>query len=274
VLWLTDRDWFGLAVLIYGLSTVYSVFLWRHGFRQHNRVSYLLLLAGFLCHTTAMWQRGFSLDRCPVNNLFEATMFTAWTIVTAYLLIGTWSRVRFLGAFASPILLALGVFALNRQLDTAHSPARESVDAWTSLHAALVLLSYGAFGLSAVAALMFLTHDHNLKFHKLRAVFSLMPPIERLGLVVSRLLLVGFVLLTLGMVVGTVWARKPAGVSFISDTKVIWSVLVWVLYGILLVLRWRFAEGGRRTAWASLGIFGFVMLTFWGTNLLSAIHRP
>jgi HemX protein len=272
--WLTDRDWFGLAVLIYGLSTVYSVFLWRRGFREDNHASYLLLLAGFLCHTAAMWKRGFSLDRCPVNNLFEATMFTGWAIVTAYLVIGLWSRVRFLGAFASPILVALGVFALNRQLDTAHGPAREAVDAWTSLHAALVLLGYGAFGLSAVAAVMFLTQDHNLKFHKLRAVFSLMPPIERLGLVVSRLLSVGFVLLTLGMVVGAVWAKKPTGVSFVRDTKVIWSVLVWALYGMLLVMRWRFAQGGRRIAWASLGIFAFVMLTFWGTNLLSAIHRP
>ena len=272
--WLADRDWFLLAVVIYGLSTLYSVFLWRRGFREHSRVSYLLLLAGFLCHTTAMWKRGFSLDRCPVNNLFEATMFTAWTIVTAYLAIGLWSRVRFLGAFASPILLALGVFALNRQLDTAHSPVRDAVDAWTSVHAALVLLGYGAFGLSAVAALMFLTQEHNLKFHKLRAVHSLMPSIARMELVVSRLALVGFVLLTLGLWVGAHWAKKPIGASFAGDTKVIWSMLVWGLYGMLLVMRWRFAPGGRRIAWASLGIFAFVMLTFWGTNLLSAIHHP
>ena len=41
-------------------------------------------------------------------------------------------------------------------------------------------LSYGAFGLSAVAALMYLTQERNLKFHKLQAIFSLMPPIQRL----------------------------------------------------------------------------------------------
>ena len=274
MVWLTDRDWFGLAVMIYGLSTVYSVFLWRRGFRLHNRMSYVLLFAAFLCHTAAMWKRGFSLDRCPVNNLFEATMFTGWTIVATYLLIGLWSRVRFLGAFASPILLGLGVFALNRQLDTAPGPTNGAVDAWTSVHAALILLGYGAFGLSAVAAVMFLTQDHDLKFDKLRAVFSKMPSLERLGLVVSWLVLAGFILLTLGMVVGAVWAKKPAGVSFAGDTKVVWSMFVWVLYGLLLVLRWRYAQGGRRIAWASLGIFAFVMLTFWGTNLLSAIHRP
>jgi ABC-type transport system involved in cytochrome c biogenesis permease subunit len=237
-------------------------------------VSYLLLLAGFVFHTTAMWRRGFSLDRCPVNNLFEATMFIAWTIVATYLAIGLWSRVRFLGAFASPVLLALGVFALNRQLDTPHGRTSEAVDAWTSVHAALVLLGYGAFGLSAIAGLMFLTQDHDLRFRKLRAVFSLMPPIERLSMVIGRLAVAGFTLLTLGMLVGAVWARKPVGISLLADTKVIWSVLVWMLYGLLLIMRWRSAQGGRRIAWASVGIFAFVMLTFWGTNLLSVVHRP
>ena len=55
-----------------------------------------------------------------------------------------------------------------------------------SLHAALTLLSYGAFGLSSVAAVMYLTQEHDLKFHKLRAVFSLMPPMDRLEKIINR----------------------------------------------------------------------------------------
>jgi len=47
--WFTDRHFFLLAVLVYGLSTAYSVSLWRSGFRKDNRVNYLLLLAGFAC---------------------------------------------------------------------------------------------------------------------------------------------------------------------------------------------------------------------------------
>jgi len=44
------------------------------------------------------------------------------------------------------------------------------------LHAALILLAYGAFGLGSAAAVMFLTQHHNLKFNKLRAVLSLLRP--------------------------------------------------------------------------------------------------
>src|SRR5216683_349826 len=99
--WLTDRQYFLVAVVLYGLSAIYSILLLRKGFRRDNRINYSLLLLGFGFHTGAMLERGFSLQRCPINNLYEATTFIAWTMVTAYLLIGAWSRLRFLGAFAS-----------------------------------------------------------------------------------------------------------------------------------------------------------------------------
>ena len=137
--WFTDRHWFLLAVIFYGLSTIYSVSLWRRGFRKDNRVNYLLLLAGFGCHVTAMGLRGFSLQQCPVNNLFEATMFVGWAIVTAYLVIGLVSGLRFLGAFVSPLMFFLGVFALMPALDPPHGPKPEFTGAGVSLHAAFIL---------------------------------------------------------------------------------------------------------------------------------------
>ena len=76
-------------------------------------------LAAFALHTTAMALRGFRLNHCPVNNLYEATAFAMWSIVAVYLVVGLWPRLRFLGAFASPVLFAIGVFALMPNLDTA-----------------------------------------------------------------------------------------------------------------------------------------------------------
>ena len=272
MVWFTDRNFFLLAVFVYGVSTVYSVFLWRKGFREDNRINYFLLLAAFALHTTAMFQRGFSLQQCPVNNLYEATTFIAWTIVAAYLLIGVWSRLRFLGAFASPVLFAIGVFALMPGLDV-RGPKPEFSGGALSLHAALILLAYGAFGLGAVAGLMYLTQEHNLKFHKLRAILSLLPPIQRLETITAVLLRNGFILLTIGLAIGGIVLRKH-GREYFGDIKVIWSAFIWALYLALLVLRWKFAQGGRRFAWGAIAVFAFVLLTFWGTNLLSPLHHP
>lgn len=272
--WLSDRQSFFVAVLIYGISTIFSIFLLRRGFRKDSYVNYGLLAVAFLFHTGAMVQRGFTLQRCPINNLYEAVTFITWTIVSVYLLVGLNSRWRFFGAFASPILFALGVFALMPKLDPPHGP-RPDFTGWPmSLHATMVLLSYGAFGLSSVAGIMYLTQERNLKWHKLQAVFSLMPPIQRLETITGGSIAAGFGLLTVGLAIGAVALELPPGATYLGDAKVLWSILVWILYLALLVMRWRFAQRGRRLACGAIGGFAFVMLTFWGVKLLSTIHAP
>jgi ABC-type transport system involved in cytochrome c biogenesis permease subunit len=269
----TDRQYFLLAVIFYGLSVLYSVFLWRRGFRAHDRINYALLLAGFALHFKAMLTRGLTFDRCPVNNLYEAMTFVDWAIVAAYLVLGLFPRLRYLGAFASPVIFAVGVFALMPSLDTQYGPKPVFDNGLVSLHAALTLLSYGAFGLSSVAGAMYLTQEHNLKFHKLRAVYSLMPPIDRLAEITSRLLWVGFILLTAGLAFIPLLLKDHPEARPAADPKVAWSALVWCAYFGLLVMQSRASQSRRKFAWGAVGAFAFVLLTFWGVNLLSPAHK-
>lgn len=261
-------------MLVYGLSTIYSIFLFRKGFQSHNRVTYLLLSSGFILHTAAMLQRGFTLRTCPITNLYEATMFVGWTLVAAYLVVGLWGRIRFIGAFASPVLFALGVFALMKPLDVTRPERLSMSGAPVSLHGAVILLSYGAFALGSVAGIMYLCQEFDLKRRKFRAVVSLMPPIERLERVISCCLLTGFCLLTMGLAVGAFWLEPPKGVRYWQDPKVHWSAFVWILYLVQLVLHWKFARRGHKFAWGAVGSFAFIILTFWGFSLLSGIHNP
>jgi ABC-type uncharacterized transport system permease subunit len=271
---LSDRQWFGLAVLLYAASTAYSVFLWRKGFRRDEWINYLTLVGALLFNTIAMFQRGFSLNRCPVFNLFEATMFIMWVLVLALLFLGLIPRLRFIAAFSSPVLLAVGVFALMPALDPPHGPKPEFRGALPSLHITMVLLAYGAFGVSCVAGLTFLTKDRYLKQDKVRAITSLLPSIQRLERIVAEAMLTGFILLTIGLALGAVFLYlKRETLPIGPDPKIIWSGVVWLIYLILLIARWHYAPGGRRLALSAVAVFAFIMLTFWGTNLLSPIHQ-
>ncbi|HEY5297472.1 MAG TPA: cytochrome c biogenesis protein CcsA [Verrucomicrobiae bacterium] len=272
--WFTDRHFFLLAVIFYGLSSAYSVFLWRKGFRTDDRLNYFLLLIAFVLHTTAMFKRGFRFDQCPVNNLYEATTFIAWGIIAAFLVIGIFHRLRFLGVFASHILFFMGVFALMPALDPPHAAQPDFSNGLISLHATLILLAIGAFGLSAVAALMFLTQEHDLKFHKLRAIFSLLPPIQRLDRVMNNLLLVGILLLTAGLCLSPFLLKEKFGVYFKNDPLLDYSIFIWLFYVGLLASRWKLGQRGRRFAWSAVGSFAFILLTFWGFLLLSPVHHP
>ena len=143
----------------------------------------------------------------------------------------------------------------------------------TSLHAATIMLAYGAFGLGAVAAAMFLTQQHDLKFHKLRAVLSLLPPIQRLEIIAGRLVFAGFILFTVGLAAGRHLPR-PAGRGLLAGPKGgLVHLYVGGLSGAARAARMR-VPSSRGFAISFIAAFVILLLTFWGTNLLSPLHHP
>jgi HemX protein len=165
------------------------------------------------------------------------------------------------------------VFALLTPKDMGSPGHPEVSGGWLTLHVAMFALAYGAFGLSSVAALMYLTQERNLKQHKTRALVSFMPPITRLELILRALLIAGFVLLSGALLVSVAYMRQQ-GQAYTGDFKILWSFFVWAVYLGLIVLRWKLWRGGRRFAWGSIAAFVFVLLTFWGSSLMSPLHRP
>ena len=259
--------------MLYGLSTLSSVFLWRRGFRRDEWVNYFLLATGVAFHTLSITRRGMTLEVCPINNLYEATTFLLWALGLACLVYSLLPRFKFLAAFTAPVLFTVGVFALMPSLDPPHGAKPEFSGALRSLHAATILQSYGAFGLAAVAAGMFLMQRHDLRFHKLRALLSLLPSIQRVELITFRLVAAGFLLLTLGLAAGWLLPR-PHDRPYFSDAKVVWSALLWLAYLESLVAYRFFGRTGRRFALGIIVLFSALLLTFWLTNLFSALHQP
>lgn len=269
-----DRTWYALAVACYGLATAHGVLLWRRGMPRGEWGLYWTLAVGFGAHTAALMGRGFSLNQCPVTNLFEALMFVTWALTAAYLGVGAaWSRVRFVGVFLAPGLLAAGFFALQPRLDEP-GPNFDLERTAVSLHVSMVLLAYAAFGLASLAGILYLIRERPGASETARKLSLELPEGPRLENVLLRSLGVGLVLLTAGLVMSFGLMRERYGVLVRPDPKIAWSILVWVVYLGLMISRLRFRQAPHRLAWGALGGFLFVVLTFWGTNLLSPIHHP
>ena len=270
--WFSDRVSFGVAVAFYGIATCFALLIWRRGFRRDNHAIYGLFCGALAFHTTAMILRGFSLSHCPITNLYEAIVFIEWTMAATYVVVGCFSRFRFLGAFAAPVLFALGTFALMPPLDR-KLPTPHFETGWAPVHAALILLAYGAFGLGSLAALMYLSQEHNLRFNKSRAILALFPPITRLEKAARWLLIAGVLLLSGGLLAGGLYLHEAKGHWFVADPFILYSLFTWVTYLLILLSAWKFGQSGRRFAWSAVISFIFVMLTFWGIFLLSGLHN-
>jgi len=275
VIGLSEKGSFLIAIVLYGISLIYGIFLIRAGFRRDDRINYLVLFAGFCFQTLTMFMRGLSFSHCPVHNLYEAILFVSWSILLGYLFLGLHPRLRFLGVYVAPLVFVLGLLAYMPGMDN-HTQNLFGGNSrlWVNLHATIILLAYGLFGLSGICGIMFLSCAHNLKFNKVSAFFSNLPSMERLGTVMFETMVAGIILLTIGLFIGAFALKPPEGLRFRGDPKVQWAIFVWLVYLFLISMYRFFSWGTRRLAIGSIGSFAFVMLTFWGVNLMSKIHNP
>ena len=99
------------------------------------------------------------------------------------------------------------------------------------MHASVSLIAYGAFALACVAGLMYLVQERQLKSRQINSMFYHFPPLTDLFAAITRLLWLGFVLLTVGIVAGF-FTGQP-----LPYMKVAWSLGVWIFYAAILLAR-------------------------------------
>lgn len=259
---MTARTWLWLALAVYAAGGALTWRRLRGGGNEPvwHRLNLGLMLTGFVLHTLFMAARGQALHRCPLTNLFEVQVFIAWAAVLFYLLIGTSYRVTMLGAFTAPVALALCLSALVTPVDVAHELKRSP---WVEFHAAIGILAWGAFALAGVVGVMYLIQERHLKRHQVGPALFLLPALDQLDVVAFRLLILGGVLYTAGMV-GGMWSSRLVG--HWGAAKTAWAILIWVLYGGLIAARAWSVWRGRRLAVGALVAFGFSVAAFWAAQ--------
>ncbi len=190
-----------------------------------------LAVIGLIFQSLFLQVRGELHGRCPITNGAEVLVFVSWSIVIMYLLLGRAFRLSLLGVFTMPMVFCFQLVAIIL-LAVSDPGARppERLDPWLELHAAMSLLAYGAYGLAGVAGVMFFVQDRQLKSHHPGRLFYSMPPIRYLADSLTRLLGIGTVLLTVGIVAAFFMKDVPAMQHLLI------SGAVWFLYTGLLVV--------------------------------------
>jgi cytochrome c-type biogenesis protein CcsB len=111
------------------------------------------------------------------------------------------------------------------------------------------------------------------KGEKEGGLISLFPSLDSLDELVYKTIVVGFPLLTIGIVTGAAWANYAWGSYWSWDPKETWSLITWFVYAIFLHARTTRDWRGKRTAILSIIGFVAVVFTYFGVNyLLSGLH--
>jgi ABC-type uncharacterized transport system permease subunit len=215
----------------------------------------------FVCQFAYLMLRGEQRGACPLRETGEILAYLAWALTMFYLLVGPAYRISLMGVFTAPVVVVFQAAALVPGMLSAEPERVIGTSAWGETHAATSVLAYGALALAAVAGVMFLVLDKQLKEHHLKSgLFRNLPPVRELLVSLERLLWLGGSLLTLGIVAGFLMPRSPAATGhFVA------ALAVWAGYAVLLGVRsWRGMTGRRLSLWAvalfvcSLLVFAFV----------------
>ena len=212
----------------------------------------------------------------PLSNLYESVVFFSWTIVLIYALLDIKYKYRVIGAFVMPFAM-LGMSWAQLGMDNSIEPLVPALQSnWLLYHVITCFLGYAAFAVACGISIMYLIkagHEESGDGAAGSALLALFPPIKVLDDLNYRAIMIGFPLLTLGIITGAAWANYAWGTYWSWDPKETWSLIVWFVYAAFLHARITKGSVGRRAAWLSIIGFAATIFCYLGVNLLlSGLH--
>ena len=261
----------------FGAFTLYLLMMVM-GKGLFGRLATFVSIAGLTAHSVAItlrWIHSYRLGigHAPFSNLYESLIFFAWTIVLLYLIVEWRTRNRTLGAFAMPLaFLAMAYASFSPGINSGIQPLIPALKSnWLISHVVTCFFGYAALGLSFGLSFMYLlkgldTEEGNNIF------LRLIPRRVILDDLNYQMVVIGFLMLTLGIITGSVWAHTAWGSYWSWDPKETWSLITWLVYAA--VLHSRMVRGWRGKRIAILCFIGFscVLFTYFGVNYLAGLH--
>uniref|UniRef100_A0AAU6QA93 Cytochrome c biogenesis protein CcsA n=1 Tax=Nigella carpatha TaxID=342653 RepID=A0AAU6QA93_9MAGN len=261
------------------------------------------MVATFLCITGLLVIRWIYSGHLPLSNLYESLMFLSWSFSIIHMAPYFRNHENF-NAITAPSAIFTQGFATSGLLTEMHQstilvPALQSQ--WLMMHVSMMVLSYAALlcGSLLSVALLVITFRKNIdskyksnllmigpfSFGKIQYVneisnvlqnnfffsfknYHRYQLIQQLDCWSFRVISLGFIFLTAGILSGAVWANEAWGSYWSWDPKETWAFITWTIFAIYLHTRTNEnLQGSNSAIVASMGFF-IIWICYFGVNLL------
>ena len=255
-------------ILYAAAGVVYTVHFVRRQPGVGRAATTLLLLAA-LSHTFVIGMQTMEVRHVPIANLSRAVSSFVWMLALSYLYLEMTTDERAMGVFILPLLVGLqAIPVLNPGVEN-RDPLFDSP--WFWVHVASLLFAYASFALAAMLGLTYMLQFKEIKKKQLGYFYTRLPSLHVLDAMNSRAVVIGWVFLTIGVVVGVVWASQARALNpgnanlqemSLNDPKIFIALVSWVVYSFEVFARRTLGWTGRRSAWLSALGFAIVLLNF------------
>lgn len=250
---------FTITVALYGGATIaYLVCLLRTSAILTTWAG-RMLAGGFAAHLLSTIHLAVNMKYLPLTNMQESLSFFSLAIVGGFMFFERRYKVTTLGSFLVPVALLMLIASSTLHAEVRQLPPILQSN-WFWFHALIAFVSYACFTIAAGVAVMYLIQRYFLKTKHFGALFQKLPSLDTMDDISYRCLSVGWPLLTVAIISGSIWSEKAMGSYWIWDRKQTWSLIIWLIYAALLHGRITIGWRGKRAA--ILSIIGFVVVLF------------
>ncbi|WP_278622037.1 cytochrome c biogenesis protein CcsA [Prevotella denticola] len=236
-----------------------SVALWTTGawaaWRNRRRLAFAatgLGLAVFFAYILIMW---ITLERPPLRTMGETRLWYSFFLPLAGIIV--YSRWQYKWILGFSTLLAAVFVCINLFRPEIHSktlmPALQSP--WFAPHVIVYMMAYALLGAAVVMSVYLL-------FHKKEA------GTDREMEITDNLVYVGLSFMTLGMLMGAIWAKEAWGHYWAWDPKETWAAITWLSYLVYIHYRLYRPRSIRPSLWLIIIAFCLLQMCWWGINYL------
>nr|YP_010321503.1 cytochrome c heme attachment protein [Penstemon cyaneus]UKM30637.1 cytochrome c heme attachment protein [Penstemon cyaneus] len=264
------------------------------------------MIITFFCITGLLVTRWIYSGHFPLSDLYESLIFLSWNFSLIHIISYLKKNKNILSTIIGPSAIFTQGFATSNLLTEIHEstilvPALQSE--WLIMHVSMMIFGYAALlcgSLLSVSLLVitvrknrkfFYTSNHlvnlneSLFFGEIKSMnersnvlqntsfFSLKnyyrsQLIQQLDYWSYRVISLGFLFLTIGILSGAVWANEAWGSYWSWDPKETWAFITWIVFAIYFHTRTNKNWTGTNSAIvASIG-FLIIWICYFGVNLL------
>jgi len=253
--------WLRVAAALYAVGLLHAILTILKRRARLFRVAFVAFCGGLTLHFVSIVEEAANTGHFPANNFYESISLCAYLIGVLYLLVYLRYRIEALSAFLFPLMFVMTlVGALGSPVASWSDPKVR--DAWLLIHVGLVLTGYAAMLLMAAGSVAYLMQERRLKRKRASMLLDRLPPLGVLDNVISASMATGFVLITLAVIAGSVWAFIESGTRWITEPKIVVSLVTWLFYLLLVFLRASAGWRGRKAAVMSIVVLGCSALTW------------
>jgi ABC-type uncharacterized transport system permease subunit len=256
-----SATWLRAAAVLYSVGLLHSILTVLRRRPAAFRPALLSFAVGAVLHMVSLVEQTVWMRHFPLNNSYETASSCAFLIALVFLAMYARYRIETLGVFLWPLVAVLTlVGALGAPLGTWTSAGVR--DALLTVHVALVLVGYAALLVMAASSAIYLIQERQLKSKDPGVLTDRLPPLATLDELITRSTAVAFALITVAVIVASIWASVESGAHWIREPKILISLATWVLYLMLAYLRVTLGWRGRKAAYMGILVVGFSALTW------------